>query len=101
MEAAVAPRFNRALLFSTTAPSFHGFPAPLACPPDARRNSLALYYLTPARAHAPERYKALYVATPGAPADPRLERLRAVRAARRLEPSDLVDAEEHDDEGAW
>ena len=43
LEAAVLPRFNRALLFSTTAPSFHGFPAPLACPPDVRRNSCLLY----------------------------------------------------------
>ena len=34
--AAVLPRFNRALLFATTGPSFHGFPRPLACPSDRR-----------------------------------------------------------------
>ena len=88
--AAIAPVFNRGLLFSTTAPSFHGFPSALTCPPEMRRNSLALYYLTPPRPHAPERSKARYVATPGDPPSAELERLRAVRAVRRLEPEDLV-----------
>ena len=90
LQSALLPRFNRAVLFSTTAPSFHGFPAPLACPPDARRNSLALYYLTPPRPGAPERRKARYVATPGEPHDPELERLRTLREQRRLEHSDVV-----------
>ena len=89
LQSALLPRFNRAVLFSTTAPSFHGFPAPLACPPDARRNSLALYYLTPPRPGAPERRKARYVATPGQPHDPELERLRTLRERRRLEQRDV------------
>mmetsp|Transcript_24937 Transcript_24937/g.63504 ORF Transcript_24937/g.63504 Transcript_24937/m.63504 type:complete len:349 (-) Transcript_24937:71-1117(-) len=88
--AIVPPKFNRALLFSTTAPSFHGFPTPLACPPSARRNSLALYYLTPPRAEAPARFKALYVPPPGQAHDPLMARLRAIRAERRLYESDLV-----------
>ena len=87
--ASVLPCFNRALLFSTTAPSFHGFPSPIACPDDWRRNSLALYYLTPPRPEAPKRSKALYVAAPGQPHDPELERLRHIRATRRLEPADF------------
>ena len=65
-------------------------PAPLACPPEMRRNSLALYYLTPPRPGVPERSKALYVAAPGEPDTPELQRLRKLRSQRRLEPSDLV-----------
>ena len=40
----IAPVFNRAVLFDTGRFSFHGHPEPLACPPDRRRNSLAVYY---------------------------------------------------------
>jgi hypothetical protein len=87
--ASVQPRFNRAVLFSTTAPSFHGFPAPLACPPGAERRSLALYYLTPPRPAAPARSKAFYVATPGEADSAQLAELRALRAVRRLEAADL------------
>ena len=88
--AAILPLFNRAVLFSTTAPSFHGFPAPLTCPPEAERRSLALYYLTPPRVGAPRRSKALYVATPGEPDSEELDRLRALRAQRRLTNADLA-----------
>ena len=88
--ASVLPAFNRAILFSTTAPSFHGFPSPLACPPEARRNSIALYYLTPPREGAPTRSKALYVPTPGALDTPELARLREIRAERRLCPEDVA-----------
>jgi hypothetical protein len=93
LEASVQPRFNRALLFATTGPSFHGFPRPLACPEAVRRTSLALYYLTPPRPCAPPRSKALYVAAPGEAHDIELERLRALRATRRLEPADLAGGE--------
>jgi len=82
--------FNRAILFSTSAPSFHGFPRPLACPPGDHRNSIALYYLTPPRHDAPARSKALYVAAPGEPYNAELERLRTLRAIRRLQPADLL-----------
>ena len=86
------PRFNRAVLFSTTAPSFHGFPTPLACPSGAERRSLALYYLTPPRPDAAERSKALYVPTPGEVDTPELRRLRELRAQRRLEAVDIEGA---------
>ena len=89
VSARVVPAFNRAVLFSTTAPSYHGFPEPLTCPAGVSRNSLALYYLTPPRARARRRSKALYVPTPGAPDSPELQRLRELRSQRRLEPSDL------------
>lgn len=43
-ERRVAPTFNRCLLFHTCPGSFHGHPAPLACPEGVWRHSLALYY---------------------------------------------------------
>ena len=43
---AVAPVFNRCVIFSTTAESLHGHPAPLAPPPGMERMSIALYYYT-------------------------------------------------------
>lgn len=43
---AVEPVFNRCVVFSTNANSFHGHPAPVAHPDNAPRRSLALYYYT-------------------------------------------------------
>src|ERR1700733_2574710 len=43
---AVAPLFNRCVIFSTTNESLHGHPEPLATPPDVDRMSIALYYYT-------------------------------------------------------
>ncbi len=43
---AVAPVFNRCVIFSTTAESLHGHPAPLATPSGMERMSIALYYYT-------------------------------------------------------
>ena len=48
-ERAIAPLFNRLVVFSTTEHSFHGHPHPLACPPDRSRRSLALYYYSNGR----------------------------------------------------
>jgi Rps23 Pro-64 3,4-dihydroxylase Tpa1-like proline 4-hydroxylase len=42
--ASIAPLFNRCVIFHTTATSYHGHPAPLACPEGQMRRSLALYY---------------------------------------------------------
>jgi len=39
----IEPRFNRCVVFRTTATSFHGVPAHIACPPGDSRKSLALY----------------------------------------------------------
>lgn len=44
----IAPLHNRAVLFATSATSFHGQPVPLTCPPGVVRKSLALYWYTPA-----------------------------------------------------
>jgi hypothetical protein len=43
-EVRVQPVFNRCVIFTTTATSFHGHPAPLASPAGITRKSLALYY---------------------------------------------------------
>jgi len=45
-QARVLPVFNRCVIFSTSARSYHGQPEPLSCPPDRTRNSVALYYYT-------------------------------------------------------
>lgn len=45
----VPPLLNRAVIFTTTEDSYHGFPEPLRCPPQVTRKSLALYYYTEER----------------------------------------------------
>jgi len=42
----IRPIFNRAILFQTTGPAFHGHPIPLNTPEGISRYSLALYYYT-------------------------------------------------------
>ena len=42
----VAPEFNRCVVFSTDATSFHGHPDPVAHPQGIPRRSIALYYYT-------------------------------------------------------
>ncbi len=43
---AIAPLFNRMVIFSTTDFSWHGHPDPLTCPQERSRKSLALYYFS-------------------------------------------------------
>ena len=45
----IAPLFNRTVVFSTTDVSFHGHPAPLACPEGMSRKSVSFYYYTNGR----------------------------------------------------
>lgn len=45
----VVPLFNRCVIFNTSEWSYHGHPAPLACPPEITRRSIALYYYTNGR----------------------------------------------------
>jgi Rps23 Pro-64 3,4-dihydroxylase Tpa1-like proline 4-hydroxylase len=52
--------FNRAVIFDTSRNSWHGLPEPVACPVDKPRNSLAVYYMSTARAGVPERGRARY-----------------------------------------
>ena len=65
--AAIAPTFNRCVIFETNQVSFHGHPKPLATPAGITRKSLAAYYYTatrPATEIAQER-NTLYVNTEG------------------------------------
>lgn len=43
-ERRIEPRFNRCVVFRTSAASFHGVPIPVACPEGQSRKSIALYY---------------------------------------------------------
>jgi Rps23 Pro-64 3,4-dihydroxylase Tpa1-like proline 4-hydroxylase len=45
-EVSVDPVLNRMVAFTITDDAFHGVPEVIACPPDRRRFSLALYYYT-------------------------------------------------------
>jgi len=42
----VEPIANKLILFDTSDVSFHGYPDPIACPPDVSRRSIILYYYT-------------------------------------------------------
>ena len=45
----VEPKFNRLLLFNTGRYSYHGYPSPINCPNNIRRNSIAVYYYVATR----------------------------------------------------
>jgi hypothetical protein len=57
---AVAPLFNRAVIFSTVKEALHGHPAPLTAPPGVARRSLALYYYTNTWDSAVQAHTTLY-----------------------------------------
>jgi Rps23 Pro-64 3,4-dihydroxylase Tpa1-like proline 4-hydroxylase len=48
-EIKIQPLYNRMVIFSTTSKSYHGHPDPLACPDNASRKSIAMYYYTNGR----------------------------------------------------
>jgi len=45
----IYPRFNTAVIFTTTSFTYHGHPEPLTCPEDRSRKSLAYYYFSTGR----------------------------------------------------
>ena len=47
--AEIMPRFNTAVIFTTTSFTYHGHPKPLNCPSDRSRKSLAYYYFSVGR----------------------------------------------------
>ena len=61
----VLPIFNRMVIFTTTATSFHGHPDPLNCPPDRSRISLALYYYTVGQEERGTTHSTLFRIRPG------------------------------------
>jgi Rps23 Pro-64 3,4-dihydroxylase Tpa1-like proline 4-hydroxylase len=62
-EVKVAPVFNRCVIFSTDADSYHGHPEPMTCPEDRYRRSIALYYYS--IEDKPFRRATYYQARPG------------------------------------
>jgi hypothetical protein len=57
---AVAPVFNRAVIFSTVKEALHGHPTPLCTPHGVARRSLALYYYTNTWEPAVQAHTTLY-----------------------------------------
>jgi len=57
---AVAPVFNRAVIFSTVKEALHGHPTPLSAPSGVARRSLALYYYTNTWEPAVQAHTTLY-----------------------------------------
>ena len=92
----IAPAFNRAVIFTCSEKSFHGYPDPLECPEGVIRKSIALYYYR-ARANPGRAHPTTYRARPG---DPPFKRLLIAaenvllslyhRARMRLKFSDRV-----------
>ena len=64
---AVAPLFNRCVVFNTDADSYHGHPDPLNTPEGVVRRSIALYYYTASRSIYDEvpKTSTIYQARPG------------------------------------
>lgn len=52
--------FNRAVVFDTVAPYWHGLPTPINCPEDKFRKTIAMYYLDDPKEETEERYRALF-----------------------------------------
>lgn len=48
----VLPRYNTAVIFTTTSFTYHGHPDPLNCPEDRSRRSLAYYYFSIGRPYS-------------------------------------------------
>lgn len=63
----IVPRAGTAVIFNTSATSFHGHPDPLRCPPGHTRKSLAFYYYTIDPDHDPrgKRHNTLWQKRPG------------------------------------
>jgi hypothetical protein len=98
-EARILPVFNRCVIFSTTAFSFHGHPDPVACPAWQTRKSIALYYFSNGRPEEehPIDHGTLFVHRPGeaykAPRPDGLSRAQvAKKIIKRLLPPILIDA---------
>jgi 2OG-Fe(II) oxygenase superfamily len=75
----IDPAFNRCVVFNTDATSYHGHPDPLACPPDVKRRSIALYYYTASETIREEipADSTMYVPRPGEKLEVRFEAFKS------------------------
>jgi hypothetical protein len=64
---AIAPIFNRMVVFTITDRALHGHPEPLTCPEGTTRKSIALYYFTvdPPPGAAVDKHSTRFVQRPG------------------------------------
>ncbi len=87
----IAPKLGRAVIFETNRQTLHGHPQPLACPPERRRNTLAVYYYT---VGGPEEHSEETPWVPGSWKDALLywDAEKARRVARSCLPPVLVEA---------
>lgn len=79
----IIPNFNRMVIFSNTEASYHGHPAPIQCPPEVTRKSLATFYFTaePDPSYSISHpHKARFLPLPGTVVDPTMELVREDRA---------------------
>lgn len=101
-EVCILPAFNRCVIFSTTAFSFHGHPDPVLCPEGQTRKSLALYYFSNGRPEEehPFDHGTLFMRRPGevykAPRPGVPTRAQSVKSlVKRFIPPILADAVRH------
>lgn len=78
----VLPTFNRAVIFSTDATSYHGHPHPLACPKGETRKSIALYYYIENN-NQTKSHSTVYKKRPTEPEDKKLDEFRKLRSIPR------------------
>jgi Rps23 Pro-64 3,4-dihydroxylase Tpa1-like proline 4-hydroxylase len=78
--ASISPLFNRAVMFTCNDFAWHGNPTIAACPSDAHRLFVTISYLSENYEDSNKRVKALFVARPGDPDDPKKDELRLIRA---------------------
>ena len=78
---AIAPMFNRLILFTCTDAAWHGNPEPVEGPPEAKRIFLTMSYLSENESEDKnQRTKAYFVARPNDPVDEEKDKLRLLRA---------------------
>jgi len=88
-EAKIYPLFNRAIIFKTSDISYHGLPQLINCPPEKRRKSIAIYYVSEPRENITHRTKACFRSLPWQPVNERLKKLYDIRKERVIKKSDL------------
>ena len=85
----MVPRFNTAVLFRTSDISWHGVPDEIRCPVGIGRKSLAIYFVSPPRPEATQRFKASFRPRPNVLLEEGYLELCQLRDSRRLEPEDV------------
>jgi hypothetical protein len=89
-EKKILPCFNRAILFETSDISYHGMPAPLQCPEEDGRKSIAMYYVSTPRTQVVHRPKAQFFPLPGQQVGDGMRKLYEIRASRNITTEDVM-----------